>query len=165
MDITIGNKIIGKDHPCFIIGEVGVNHNGSVDIALQLVDQAAIIGVDAVKFQTFRAESLVTANAACAGYQIANIGNECSQYDMLKGLELSKEDFKRIADHCILNNIMFLSTPFDLESVDLLEEIGVQGYKIGSGDITNHQLLQYVGKCTKPVILSSGAPAGKAPVW
>ena len=139
----------------FIIAEIGVNHNGSVDLAKEMVKSASICGVDAVKFQTFVSEDLVTENAKTAKYQENNT-NENSQLEMLKKLELSFDDFhelKRYAEDC---GVIFLSSPFDFKSVDLLEKLNVSLYKLGSGELTNFELIDYVLKTNKPIILSTG---------
>jgi len=140
----------------YVIAEVGVNHGGDLDRAIQLVDRAAMAGADAVKFQTFRADTLVRRDAPKADYQIAATGNAESQYEMLRKLELSEEDHRRLAGHCKDRKIEFLSTPFDEDSADLLERIGVERFKIGSGEITNLLLLRHIAAKRKPVILSTG---------
>jgi N-acetylneuraminate synthase len=140
----------------YIIAEVGVNHNGDLDRALHLIDRATRAGADAVKFQTFRADALVRRDAPKADYQIATTGNAENQYDMLRKLELSEADHRRLAKHCADRKIEFLSTPFDEDSADLLERIGVARYKIGSGEISNLFLLQHIAAKKKPVILSTG---------
>lgn len=146
---------INKLKRCFIIAEAGVNHNGSVKIAKKLVDAAKEVGADAVKFQTFKAEKLVTKDADKAEYQIKNSGEE-SQYDMIKNLELSDDEFKEIAEYTTQKDLIFLSSPFEEESVDLLYEIGIPAFKIASGEITNFPLLEHIAKKQKPVILSTG---------
>ena len=140
---------------CFIIAEAGVNHNGSVELAKKLVDAAKEAGADAVKFQTFKTKNLVTKNARKAEYQIKNSGEE-SQYEMIKKLELSPDEFWEIAKYAEDKGIIFLSSPFDAESVDLLDEIDIPAFKIASGEITNFPLLKCIAKKQKPVILSTG---------
>ncbi|MFD1037064.1 N-acetylneuraminate synthase [Virgibacillus byunsanensis] len=141
----------------FIIAEVGVNHNGSLDLAFQLVDEAIKSGADAIKFQTYITENLVIKSAKQAEYQEKNLGESSSQYDMLKKLELSFENFKLLSHYCNKNSIKFLSTPFDLESVDfLIHEIGLQMIKIPSGEITNAPYLYKIASRDVPVILSTG---------
>jgi len=140
---------------CFIIAEAGVNHNGSVEMAKKLVDAAKEVNADAVKFQTFKTDKLVTEDAEKAEYQIKNSGED-SQYNMIKSLELSNDEFREIAEYTKNKGLIFLSSPFDIESVDLLDEIGVPAFKIASGEITNFPLLEYVAKKEKPVILSTG---------
>ncbi|MBN2735014.1 MAG: N-acetylneuraminate synthase [Methanomicrobiaceae archaeon] len=147
---------MGEGEKCFIIAEAGVNHNGNLNLAKQLVDVAAESGADAVKFQTFRAESLASKNAEKADYQIESTSEDESQYYMLKKLELSYQDFRRLSDYTKEKNLIFLSTPFDEESASFLEEIGIPAYKISSGEITNLPLLKLIAKNRKPVILSTG---------
>ena len=153
--IRIGKKTVGHDQPCFIIAEAGVNHNGDVKIAKKLIDYAAEAGADAVKFQTFRADTLVTKDAKKAEYQQRCSGSK-TQYEMLKKLELTDRDFQNLAHYAEKKRIIFLSTPFDCLSADLLEEIDVAAYKISSGDLTNHPFLKHVAAKKKPVILSTG---------
>ena len=141
----------------FIIAEAGVNHNGSIDIARQLIDAAAAAGADAVKFQTFRAEKLVSESAPKAEYQKAVTDTEESQFEMLKKLELDVDQHRDLADHSRMQGIQFLSTPFDIESLDLLVRgINVPLLKISSGDITNGPLLLKAAYTNKPIILSTG---------
>lgn len=143
------------DNGCFIIAEAGVNHNGNTEVAKSLIDVAVEAGVDAVKFQTFKAENLVTKDAPKANYQKKTTGSG-NQYEMLKNLELSLEDHIELKKYCKNKGIMFISTPFDFESVDLLEKIGIPLYKISSGDLTNIPLLKYIAKLNKPMIISTG---------
>lgn len=154
--ILIGGRPVGTGHPCFIIAEAGVNHNGDPELAKRLIVAAARAGADAIKFQTFQADHLVTRDAQKAAYQKANTGNEKSQFSMLKSLELSAEVFQDLTKVAEENNIIFLSTPFDIPSMDLLENLNVSAYKIGSGEITNTPLLRRIAKTKKPVILSTG---------
>lgn len=140
----------------FIIAEAGVNHNGSVDLARQLIDAAASAGADAVKFQTFKTENIVARHAPKAAYQNESTGYGETQYDMLKKLELSPADFKELIRHCRQKNIRFLSTPFDLESIDLLLSLGMELFKIPSGELTNLPYLRKIGGLGKQVILSTG---------
>lgn len=156
MIIKIGNKTIGNKHPAFIIAEAGVNHNGDIELAKKLIDKAVEAGVDAIKFQTFKSENLVTGYASMAKYQKDNIGNEDSQFNMLKKLELSYDEFIKLKDYCDNKDIIFMSTPFDFESADFLNSMGIEAFKIGSGDLTNIPLLEHISKYKKPVILSSG---------
>jgi N,N'-diacetyllegionaminate synthase len=149
MELIRSNRI-------FIIAEAGVNHNGSIELAKQLINAAASAGVDAVKFQTFIAEEVVSINAPKAEYQKETTDVSESQYDMIKNLELSRKDHLELIDHAKKRNIIFLSTPFDEKSVDLLVELGVPLIKIGSGEITNHPFLEYIAKKGIPIILSTG---------
>jgi N-acetylneuraminate synthase/N,N'-diacetyllegionaminate synthase len=154
--IKIGDRCVGAGEPCFIIAEAGVNHNGRVALAKKLIDVAAAAGADAVKFQTFRAEDVITAGAAKARYQEQSTGTDESQLEMIKKLELSQADFKKLSDYARRQGIIFLSTPFDKGSVDFLDKLGVPAFKIASGEITNFPLLQYIARKKKPVILSTG---------
>lgn len=140
----------------FIIAEAGVNHNGDMTLARALVDVAAAAGTDAVKFQTFVVDRLVTRRAATAEYQRRALGGEQSQYDMLARLELSATDHEQLAAHCAARGIEFMSTPFDPESARFLKRLGVRRIKISSGDVTNLPMLEVVGALGLPVILSTG---------
>lgn len=145
-----------NSHRTLIIAEAGVNHNGSLELALRLIDAAAEAGADVVKFQTFKAARLATANAPKAEYQRNSTGDAESQLQMLKRLELSKPDHEAILQHCRRRNVSFMSTPFDEDSLKLLMEINVQTLKFGSGDITNAPLLLAAAQTGKPIILSTG---------
>ena len=140
---------------CFIIAEAGVNHNGSLKLAKKLIDKAKEAGADAIKFQTFKTENLVTIDAPKAEYQVNNTGDG-TQFEMLKKLELSLEEHIELKEYTQHRGIMFISTPFDFESVDLLEKLGVLIYKVSSGDLTNIPLLRYIARLNKPIILSTG---------
>ncbi len=140
----------------FVIAEAGVNHNGDIEIAKQLIDAASEAGADAVKFQTFQADSLVCRTAKKAEYQLETTDRTETQYDMLKKLELTPQMHRELIEHCLKRNIMFLSTPFDLESIKLLSELGMQIYKIPSGEITNLPYLREIAKQQKKIILSTG---------
>lgn len=140
----------------FIIAEAGVNHNGDIKLAKKLVDVAVDAGADAVKFQTFKAETLVCKNAKKADYQLETTDGEESQFEMLKKLELTKEMHEELILYCRKKQIMFLSTPFDIESVALLNDYGIEIMKIPSGEITNYPYLKAVGETGKRVILSTG---------
>ncbi|XZE55166.1 N-acetylneuraminate synthase [Planctomycetaceae bacterium SH139] len=155
LPLTLADRI-ASHQPCFIIAEAGVNHNGSLDLALQLVDVAVECGADAIKFQTFNAHKLVTADAPQADYQAANSGKKESQFEMLRRLELSIEDHRRIIQRCHQRGIQFMSTPFDEESVDLLADEGMQFFKIPSGEVTNLPLIQHIASKRRPVLLSTG---------
>ncbi|MXN65574.1 N-acetylneuraminate synthase [Stappia sp. GBMRC 2046] len=151
----IGDKSVGPDVPCFVIAEIGVNHNGDEDMAIALIEAARDAGADAVKFQTFNADKLVTRNAASAKYQRDNTGVE-NQNALLKDLELDKSTHERLLTHCNRTGITFLSSPFDLESVDMLSSLGVPAFKVASPDCVSDRLLRHIGKAGKPVILSTG---------
>lgn len=140
----------------FIIAEVGVNHNGSLEIAKKLINASKDCGVDAVKFQTFKADKLVSKKAQKAEYQKNNTNSNESQYEMIKKLELTDEDHKELVSYCNEKEILFLSSPFDLDSIDLLDHLGINIFKIPSGEITNLPYLQKIGKLNKNVILSTG---------
>lgn len=142
--------------PTYIIAEAGVNHNGDIELAKQLIDVAADAGADAVKFQTFKADTLVTRNAKKADYQSKNTGTTESQYEMLRKLELSVEMHRDLIAHCAKRNIVFLSTGFDIQSIDLLVTLGQSLLKVPSGEITNLPYLRHIGQLGKPVILSTG---------
>jgi N,N'-diacetyllegionaminate synthase len=153
--IAIGRRSIGGGNPCYVIAEVGVNHNGDRDLARKLVDAACDAGADAVKFQTFAAERLAARSAAKAEYQIRSTGDE-SQLDMLRKLELSIADHRFLFRHARKRGIEFLSTPFDTQSADGLADLGVRAFKIGSGDLTDRFLLSRVARVGRPVVLSTG---------
>jgi N-acetylneuraminate synthase len=141
----------------FIIAEAGVNHNGSLDMAFELIDAAVEAGADAIKFQTFKAENLVTKNAKQAEYQTKNMGEMMSQYQMLKNLELDYQGFDDLQGYCMRKNILFMSTPFDFESVDfLIDDLKLKTIKISSGDITNAPMLFQIAKKKVKVIISTG---------
>ncbi len=141
----------------FIIAEAGVNHNGSIELAKKLIDTAVESGADAVKFQTFKASNLVSKDAKKANYQIQNMDdNDNSQYNMLKKLELDVDTHKELIKYCQKKNIIFLSTPFDNDSIKLLDELGLEIFKIPSGEITNLPYLRQIGALRKKVILSTG---------
>ncbi|MHB1691443.1 MAG: N-acetylneuraminate synthase [Thiomonas sp.] len=146
----------------FIIAEAGVNHNGRLDLALQLVDAAHAAGADAVKFQTFRAEDLALPGTATAAYQQGNTG-ETDQLAMLRKLELSAEQHRAVAAHCARVGIEFMSTPFSENAVDLLTSLNVRRLKISSGEIVNRPLLEKAAASGLPLILSTGmADLGEA---
>jgi len=140
----------------FIIAEAGVNHNGSIELAKKLIDVAVEAGVDAVKFQTFKTENLVSKNAQKAEYQKETTGSNESQFEMIKKLELDIDTHYELIDYCNSKNIMFLSTPFDLDSIDLLDRLELPIFKIPSGEITNLPYLRKIGALKKQVILSTG---------
>lgn len=139
-----------------IIAEAGVNHNGDLSLAKQLVEAAAWAGADLVKFQTFSADSLVTQAARKAAYQIDTTGELESQYQMLRRLELSPEMHRELVAHCASSGIGFFSTAFDIQSIDFLMSLGQDRVKIPSGEITNLPYLRHVGNLGRPVILSTG---------
>jgi len=152
--IKIHNKIIGNNQPVFIIAEAGVNHNGKLSLALKLVDAAVRAGADAIKFQTFITDKVITKNAEKETYMKTK---DKSQYQMIKRLELSFKDFKKIAQYCAKKNIIFLSTPSDEQSADFLEDLGVGAFKIGSGEMTHIPFIEHVAKKGLPMIIATGA--------
>jgi N,N'-diacetyllegionaminate synthase len=140
-----------------VIAEAGVNHNGSIDLAMKLIDVAANAGVDYVKFQTFKSEKLVSKVAPKANYQKVNMNQQAgTQHEMLKKLELSEEDHYTLLDYCGKKGVKFMSTPFDLESADFLNTLQMDFFKISSGDITNLPLLKKIASFKKKVIFSTG---------
>jgi N,N'-diacetyllegionaminate synthase len=154
--IDISGRKVGYGYPCLIVAEAGVNHNGSPELARRLVDAAAEAGADAVKFQTFKVDRLVTRTAPKAGYQIQATDKAESQYEMLGRLELSPETYRDLMVHCQKRGILFMSSPFDEESADFLDELGVAVFKVASGEITNLPFLAHVGRKGRPIILSTG---------
>ena len=140
----------------FIIAEAGVNHNGSIQIAKKLIDIASKSGANAVKFQTFKAENVVSKNAVKADYQNQTTDQHESQFDMLRKLEIDLDTHKELIQYCKTKNIMFLSTPFDHDSIELLNSLGLEIFKIPSGEITNLPYLRHIGKLKKKIILSTG---------
>lgn len=140
----------------FIIAEAGVNHNGSMEMASKLIDAAKQAGADAVKFQSFKADKLVSSTAEKADYQKQTTGSSESHYEMIKKLELSLDDHKKLIEYCNKTGIQFLSSPFDLDSIDLLNKLGIEIFKIPSGEIINLPYLRKIGKLNKNVILSTG---------
>lgn len=141
---------------CLIIAEAGVNHNGDVNLALKLCDAAKAAGADVVKFQTWKTEDIITKNVAQAKYQTENTGVSESQFDMLKKLELTHEEFRRVKEHCDSLGITFASTADEAKSLDFLVSLGIPFIKIGSGEIGNISYLRYMGSKKLPVILSTG---------
>ncbi len=139
-----------------IIAEAGVNHNGSIDIAKKMIDVAVNAGVDLVKFQTFKAEMLVTKIAGKAYYQKNHTKKNETQFEMIKKLELDRADHIELLNYCKQKNIQFLSSPFDHESIDLLEELNTPFYKIPSSEITNLPYLRHIGSMDKPIVMSTG---------
>ncbi len=155
-DIKIENKTIGTNHPCFIIAEGGVNHNGQLDLALKMIDIAAESGADAIKFQKFIAEDLVTTDSKMCDYQKDNTGKNESQLDMLKKLEFKEEYYPKVIARAKEKGIIIFFTPFDDKAIDFLEDLNVPAYKIGSSDTDNIPALIKMAKLNKPMIISSG---------
>jgi len=155
MVITVGDKKIGPNLPCFIIAEAGVNHNGDINLAKQLIIEAAKARADAVKFQTFKAEQVTTKHSPTAAYQKKNVGED-NQWALLRPLELKEDAYPELIAECRKNKIMFMSTPHGhIASAEFLKD-KVNVWKVGSGDLTNLPFLRYLGESGKPVILSSG---------
>ena len=154
--IEINGRGVGARNPCFIIAEAGVNHNGSVELAHRMIDLASQSGADAIKFQTFKADNLVTEDAPTAQYQQTNLQSSETQLDMLRRLELSELSYAELWSHCQESHILFMSTPFDEHSADFLESLGVQVFKIPSGEITNLPYLAHIAAKGKPMIVSTG---------
>ncbi len=153
---SIAGRPVGPGAPCFVIAEAGVNHNGDAALALRLVDAAAAAHADAVKFQTFRAEAVAAAEAPKAAYQQASTGGAESQLDMLRRLELSTDGHHAVVERCRDRGILFLSTPFDEQSADFLDAMGVPAFKIPSGELTNAALVSHVARKGRPMIVSTG---------
>lgn len=154
--IDVAGQQIGPGYPCFVIAEAGVNHNGDLNSAYRLVDTAILAGADAVKFQTFKAAALASPNAPKADYQKHGTDSAESQYEMLRRLELSTQDHEALFRYCQRRGILFLSSPFDEESADFLETLGVAAFKIPSGEVTNPLFLAHVARKGKPMIISTG---------
>lgn len=154
--IEICGRKIGRDEKTFIIAEIGVNHNGDINLAKRMIDIVAMIGVDAVKFQTFKTEELILKNTQKAPYQKVTTNESESQYEMLKRLELTKEQTIELMDYCKEKKIIFLSTPFEKASLDELDELGVSAIKVAATDLTNIQFLRQIAEKGKPIILSAG---------
>lgn len=155
-NFKIENKLI-KSGDVFIIAEGGVNHNGRLDLALKLIDAASEAGADAIKFQTWRAEQLVTKSGEMADYQKRNLGKVDSQYNMLKKLELKEDWYPKLVEYAKTKKIILLSTPHGgFESVDLMNQFNFPAFKFGSGDLNNLPLLKYAAKFKKPMLISTG---------
>lgn len=153
--IKIAGRTIGSGYLCFIVAEAGVNHNGSIALAKKLIDAANAARADAVKFQAFKTEKIVTKSASKAPYQSGATGKD-DQYGMLKKVELTETDLKELVNYANKKKIIFLATPFDKESVDILYRFKVPAFKIASGEITNFPLLRHIASKKKPVIMSTG---------
>ena len=155
-EISINGKKIGQNYPIFLIAEAGVNHNGDINIAKKLIDIAVDAKVDAVKFQSFKTSKVLLKTVPKAEYAKKNKDDNESYYDMVKKLELNKENFRILKKYCTQKGIIFLSTPFDEVSVEWLEDIGITAYKISSTDLNNYILLKYICLKKKPILLSTG---------
>ena len=154
--VRIENSLVGPENPCFIIAEAGVNHNGDPDLAYHLIDAAAEAGADAVKFQTYKTERIVTPHSPKAAYQLHTTDSQESQIVMLKKLELPLADYRKLISLCLKREILFLSTPYDIEDADFLDELGVPAFKVASGQAVEPHFLKHLAKKRKPIFLSTG---------
>ena len=154
--IHFGTTIIGEGHPCYVISEIGVNHGGDMDLCKRMILESKAAGANAVKFQTFTADTLVSQNTPKVKYQEATTDPNESHYEMIKKLEFSYEDHKLIYEFCKKEKIEFISTPYDPDSVDFLEELGVKIYKTASADLTDFLLHNRIIQTGKPVIIATG---------
>ncbi len=152
----VKDVLVGEGQPCFVIAEAGVNHNGDISRALELIDAAAEAGATAVKFQTFRSKQLVTSQAPKADYQLRNENKSESQLEMLQRLELSQDDHQRLFSHCQKRGVLFMSTPFEELSASFLNELGVAIFKVPSGEMTNLPFLDHLARMGKPLVVSTG---------
>jgi N-acetylneuraminate synthase len=156
LPVKIKDFLIGPGQPCLIIAEAGVNHNGDMDTAHRLIDEAVQAGADAIKFQSFVTEDLVTNQAQKADYQVKTTGNNSGQFTMLKKLELSEFQQVELKSHCDESGILYLCTPYEHKSAEMLKNIGVEAYKIASTDTSNIPFLRQLANSGIPVILSTG---------
>ena len=154
--IVIGERVIGAGAPVFIVAEAGVNHNGDLALARELVDVAAEAGADAVKFQTFSADALVSRDAPKAAYQRETTGAGGSQREMLRRLELGLVEHAQLKEHCAKRGILFFSAPFDEASADALESLDVALFKLPSGELTNLPFLRHLASKGRPIVVSTG---------
>lgn len=155
-ELKIAGRRVGNGQPCFIVAEAGVNHNGCVELAFKMVDEASNSGVDAIKFQTFKSEHVVSRQAPKARYQTETTGGDESQLDMVRRYELTDSQFEDVKRYCDRRGLLFLSTPFDIPSVDFLAGLGVPAIKIASGDVDNVPLLRVAARTGLPLIVSTG---------
>jgi N-acetylneuraminate synthase/N,N'-diacetyllegionaminate synthase len=154
--VSISGRQVGPGHPCFVVAEAGVNHNGDPELARRLVDVAAEAGADAVKFQTFTADGVTSPQAPKAAYQEAATGRSGSQLEMLRALELSADAHRALMAYAVTRGLFFLSTPFDEPSLDLLHGLDVPAFKVASGELTNLPFVEAIARRHRPVILSTG---------
>ena len=152
----VSSKIISENAPVFIIAEAGVNHNGDINKAKELIDVAALAGADAVKFQAFKTENLILKGVEKAPYQQKTTDSKESQFEMLKSLEITKSQNRELVEYCNEKNIIFLSTPFDEDSIDELVELNLPAFKVASTDTTNLPFLKKLALAGKPIFLSTG---------
>jgi len=157
LSFSIGKRIISERSPVFFIAEAGVNHNGSLDLAIRLIDVAKEAGADAVKFQTFKTEKLSTKSAPKSSYHIETTGSDKKQtwFDLLKTQELNREIHIKLIEYCNKNEIIFLSTPYDEESADMLGELNIDAFKLASTDANNLPFIKHIARKKKPIILST----------
>jgi N,N'-diacetyllegionaminate synthase len=154
--VTVGERTLGAGAPVLMIAEVGVNHDGDLATALELVEAAAAAGAEAVKFQTFDSAALTTPAADLAAYQRERAGEVAGQREMLEALELTADEFRAVAQRCRERGVLFLSTPFDLGSAELLAQLGVPAFKVGSGELTNLPFLRALSEYGLPLLVSTG---------
>ena len=154
--VHIAGRAVGAGEPCYIIAEAGVNHNGDIGMALELIDVASETGADAVKFQSLTADLLTSPQAPKASYQLETVGEEGSQADMIRALEMGREDHEKMIEHAGKRGITFFSTPFDPVNADMLEELGAVVFKTGSGEVNNWPHLRHIARKGKPIIFSTG---------
>ena len=154
--VAIGERLVGPGQPCFIIAEAGVNHNGDMALAKKLIDAGAEAGVDAVKFQIFKAEAVISDTAPKAAYQKKNTGEKGSQLEMARALELSFAEHQELQAYCAQRGVLYLASPFDADSLQQLVQMEVPAIKLGSGELTNHLFLRQVAATGLPVLLSTG---------
>jgi len=157
-NFKVGQRLIGNNKPVFVIAEAGVNYNNDLDMALQMVDTAKKAGADAIKFQTFHADKIQLRDSIKPNYQNKING---SYYEIIKSLEPNPNDQKKIFKYCKKKKILFLSTPYDLDSVDFLLRLGVKAFKISASDFTNHILIEYIVKKGYPLFISTGLSSWK----
>lgn len=153
-EVEIAGKVVGGLNPVYVIAEAGINHNGSEELARKMINAAARNGADAIKFQSFRAEHLVSPTA-CALLQVRGFTSQ-TLFEFFRSVELSPDAFRRLKMHADSLGLTFLSTPFDEEMADILEELGVPAFKIASGDLTHYPLLGHVARKGRPILLSTG---------
>jgi len=156
MRIKIKDRWIGEKEPVFVVAEAGVNHNGNMNLAKKLIDYAVEAGADAVKFQSFKTESVITKNAPSAQYHIRATGGRETWFELLKRLELKEEEHFELLNYCNEKGIIFFSTPYDEESADFLNKIGIPVFKVASTDLNNIPLLKRITSYAKPIFLSTG---------
>ncbi|MAF99553.1 MAG: N-acetylneuraminate synthase [Nanoarchaeota archaeon] len=154
--VKIGDKLIGPNQPTFFIAEAGVNHDGDINKAKQLIDVAVEAGADCVKFQSFKTDKLLVQNLEKAEYQKVGDGTDGNYAEMIRRLEINEQMHVELFNYCEQKGIMFLSTPFDNESTDLLDKLGVKAFKIDSGNLNHPQHLKHIASKSKPIILSTG---------